>query len=227
MVKSQTIVGSPFSSWTCKKEKPQRRSDGTLLPWRRLTSSRKMLLSSSPRPLAKGSASIGHFNNLFSPWCSSQDVEPSFSCVSWNARTLLHHNAYRRAKKIKCFLSFALNSTVVGIQEVHGSEAAFRAAVPYAVNRFHIFSSFTSNPNEAGVVSLFRRSGEAAGAFESEAFIEGRALRVQFTPSSPFSSTLCTGTCTITTFHVWMLPALLKGCVLTHFVHELIRLVLS
>jgi hypothetical protein len=77
-----------------------------------------------------------------------------------------------------------MRSTVTAIQEVHGSEAAFRTAIPCSSTAFHTFTSFTDNPNEAGVVTMFKKMGSPQSSFRAEAVIEGRALRVECSSSS-------------------------------------------
>eukprot|EP00973_Karenia_brevis_P087750 12171079-Karenia_brevis.AAC.1 len=107
-----------------------------------------MMLSlvSVPR-LERGSGSIGLFSRLLSPWVPSKSVVTA----TWNARALLHHKPRLRAKKIRYLLSFALGSDWTALQEVHGSQARFVAALPALQKDFHIFSTFSTNPNEGGV----------------------------------------------------------------------------
>ena len=83
-----------------------------------------------------------------------------------------------------------MRSTVTAVQEVHGSEAAFLTAIPSASRSFHIFSSFTDNPNEAGVITMFKKNGPQEGSFQHDSVVDGRALRVECKSSSSSGATL-------------------------------------
>ena len=166
--------------WHPEHRKCLPRSAGIWLLWQRRTLSRKTLSLDSHPLHARGCGLIGLFNKMLTPWYSSSSNASSFSCASWNARALLHHNPYWRAKKIKFLLSFAMKSTGIGVQEVHGSEATFTSSLPAASIVFHIFSSFTENPNEAGVVTMIKKLGSPRESFQPEVIVAGRALRVLY-----------------------------------------------
>ena len=87
-------------------------------------------------------------------------------------------------------MALALRSTITALQEVHGSEAAFRMAIPDANTAFHIFSSFTDNSNEGGVVTVIKKNGSPPDCFNAELIIDGRALRVEYADVSLNASAL-------------------------------------
>ena len=140
--------GLIFSNSKFNKEMLQRRFGGTSQRFPSQASLSRTWLPNSLLPLGRMSRSIILFSQLLSPWTSSSLGSDPTSLTTWNARALLHHKPRLRASKIRFLLPIALRSTITALQEVHGSEAAFRTAIPCANTAFHIFSSFMDNPNE-------------------------------------------------------------------------------
>ena len=90
-----------------------------------------------------------------------------------------------RPKKLGYLSRLMKIGDIIGLQEVHGTELRFLAEFKdlRAQEDFHVFSSFSNNSTEAGVVTLLRSHGTEKSAFSSSAAFQGRALRTVFRSS--------------------------------------------
>ena len=93
-----------------------------------------------------------------------------------------YNDPFKRKTKADFLFRFLFRLQLCGLQEVHGSEASFRAYFPLIVAKFFIFSSFIHDkPGTGGVITLFERANFNSGVFIPYEIAEGRILRTLWT----------------------------------------------
>eukprot|EP00959_Pyramimonas_sp_CCMP1952_P014848 314379-Pyramimonas_sp.AAC.1 len=68
-------------------------------------------------------------------------MHPQVSFTTWNARALLCNNMLQRRRKTQCMVEALRATSVLALQEVHGSHAELQHAVHLAHIEASVFSS--------------------------------------------------------------------------------------
>eukprot|EP00959_Pyramimonas_sp_CCMP1952_P262161 5482326-Pyramimonas_sp.AAC.1 len=101
---------------------------------------------------------------------------PSF--ITWNARALLHHLPAIRKKKCRRLAALMKPHTMIGLQEVHGTEEELRHEVYLTHRKAAVFASVPRH-NAGGVALLL------PGFFQQEADEAVEAGRLRHTVIVP------------------------------------------
>ena len=75
--------------------------------------------------------------------------------TSWNARALLHHDLSLRSQKIEYLRKLLSPTSVVGLQEVHGTLEEAEDMLYQIHKPFKMFASFSDESNVGGLLTFF------------------------------------------------------------------------
>jgi len=91
----------------------------------------------------------------------------------------IHKDPRRLRTKLRYLDMVLAKSTIVGIQETHGTVEKMRLELAQYRLQWRIFVSASANPNSGGVILFFRKSAFPSDArFLLEAIVPGRVLKV-------------------------------------------------
>ena len=122
--------------------------------------------------LAAQPRSSGAFNNS---WLAKVR-DKQLGLVTWNARTLLHHDS-EIFKMKKDFLSNIMGSAdVILIQESHGSIPDIDIFLHHEQAHFHIFFSPGPNRGTAGLITMISKSATVGATFQNIIYEDGRIM---------------------------------------------------
>ena len=96
--------------------------------------------------------------------------------VTWNARTLLHHDSDIFKMK-KDFLDKIMGSAdVILIQETHGTVPDINTFLHAEQAHFHIFFSPGPNRGTAGLITMISKSATVGATFQNTIYDDGRIM---------------------------------------------------
>ena len=111
------------------------------------------------------------------PWFQGSSTRPKqqFTFLSWNCRTLIHHNKRLRKTKESFFRSISSGKDVICLQEVHGNLLTMRAYFQHWQPTHEVLCSAHASSDTGGIVTMIARAALPLGSrCELEELIRGR-----------------------------------------------------
>ncbi|CAK0821636.1 unnamed protein product, partial [Prorocentrum cordatum] len=119
----------------------------------------------------------GLFNKFLRPWLGPGPTSASMCFASWNANALFHFDPSTKSKKFHYLSSLMSPTSIVAVQETHGSEAEARNMIHFLRKPYICHASFL--PNAAGGVLTMipeHRFEDFVVDSSSEPLVQGRVL---------------------------------------------------
>ena len=129
----------------------------------------------------------GDFNRTLAPWRGARSAG-AISFTTWNTRALLCQDPLKRKKKVTHMLQVLNSTSVLAMQEVHGSETELAHALHLGHKPAAIFTSIPAR-GTGGVAIVIPGLSQAEAAdperFRQSAPVPGRVQRLQIKSDLP------------------------------------------